>query len=139
MVGRLLSIISMRARDRPLSPHIQIYRPQLTSVMSITHRLTGLALSAGSPILVLWLVQLAAGPRAYEVTEAFWHSWLGLALLFGWTFSFFYHLCNGIRHLFWDIGIGFDLGAIYTSGWVVLIVSGILTVLCWLASDIVGR
>jgi succinate dehydrogenase / fumarate reductase, cytochrome b subunit len=80
--------------DRPLSPDLQIYRPQLTSVLSITHRLTGVALSIGSPLLVYWLIAAAAGPSAYAALHGFLASWLGLLLLLGWTFSLFFHLCN---------------------------------------------
>lgn len=120
--------------DRPLSPDIQIYRPQLTSVLSITHRLTGIALSIGSPLLVFWLIAAAAGPSAYAPLHSFLASWLGLLVLLGWTFSFFFHLCNGIRHLFWDAGYGFDLQAIYASGWVVVALSIGLTLSAWVIS-----
>lgn len=120
--------------NRPLSPDLQIYRPQLTSVLSITHRLTGVALSVGSPLLVCWLIAAAAGPQAYSTLHVFLASWLGLALLLGWTFSLFFHLCNGIRHLFWDAGYGFDLRAIYTSGWAIVAISIALTLIAWIIS-----
>jgi succinate dehydrogenase / fumarate reductase cytochrome b subunit len=120
--------------DRPLSPDLQIYRPQLTSVLSITHRLTGVALSVGSPLLVYWLIAAAAGPSAYSALHGFLASWLGLVLLLGWTFSLFFHLCNGIRHLFWDAGYGFDLKMIYTSGWAVVAASIGLTLTAWVIS-----
>jgi succinate dehydrogenase / fumarate reductase, cytochrome b subunit len=120
--------------DRPLSPDIQIYRPQLTSVLSITHRLTGIALSIGSPLLVFWLISAAAGPSAYAPLHSFLASWLGLFVLLGWTFSFFFHLCNGIRHLFWDAGYGFDLQSIYASGWAVVALSIGLTLSAWVIS-----
>ncbi|MDQ0333476.1 succinate dehydrogenase / fumarate reductase cytochrome b subunit [Mesorhizobium sp. YL-MeA3-2017] len=116
---------------RPLSPHIQIYRPQLTSVLSITHRLTGVALGVGSIIIVAWLVTGAAGQSAYQQFLGILRSWIGLALLFGWTFSMFFHLCNGVRHLFWDAGRGFDLRTIYASGWAVIATSVILTIVLW--------
>ena len=119
--------------DRPLSPDLQIYRPQLTSVLSITHRLTGVALSIGSPLLVYWLIAAAAGPSAYAALHGFLASWLGL-LLRGWTFSLFFHLCNGIRHLFWDADYGFDLQTIYASGWAVVAISIGLTVTAWIIS-----
>jgi succinate dehydrogenase / fumarate reductase cytochrome b subunit len=123
------------ARDiRPLSPGLQIYRPQLTSVLSFSHRLTGIALSVGTLLLVAWLVAAAAGPHAYSAVQGFMRSWLGLVLLFGWTFSFFFHLCNGIRHLAWDAGYGFELQTIYASGWTVVVASTLLTVAAWLAS-----
>jgi succinate dehydrogenase / fumarate reductase cytochrome b subunit len=120
--------------NRPLSPDLQIYRPQLTSVLSITHRLTGIALSVGAPMLVLWLLAAAAGPQAYSSVHVFLASWLGLILLLGWTFSLFFHLCNGIRHLFWDAGYGFDLQTIYASGWAVVAISTDLTLAAWIIS-----
>ena len=120
--------------DRPLSPDLQIYRPQLTSVLSITHRLTGVVLSVGSPLLVYWLIAAAAGPSAYTALHGFLASWLGLLLLLGWTFSLFFHLCNGIRHLFWDAGYGFDLQTIYASGWAVVAISIVLTLAAWIIS-----
>ena len=99
----------MRSADRPLSPHLQIYRWQLTSVLSILHRASGVTLSAGTILLVWWLIAAASGPEAYEGVQDFLGSWIGLLLLFGWTLSLFYHLCNGIRHLVWDTGHALDL------------------------------
>ena len=124
----------MARDDRPVSPDLQIYRPQLTSVLSITHRLTGVALSVGSPLLVCWLIAAAAGPQAYSALHDFLASWLGLVLLLGWTFSLFFHLCNGIRHLLWDVGYGFDLQTIYASGWAVVAISIGLTLTAWIIS-----
>jgi succinate dehydrogenase / fumarate reductase cytochrome b subunit len=124
----------MARSDRPLSPDLQIYRPQLTSVLSITHRLTGVAISIGSPLLVYWLIAAAAGPSAYAALYGFLASWLGLLLLLGWTFSLFFHLCNGIRHLFWDAGCGFNLQTIYASGWAVVAISIVLTLAAWIIS-----
>lgn len=123
----------MRTTDRPLSPHLQIYRWQLTSVLSILHRATGLALSAGTVLLVWWLVAAASGPDAYEGVENFLGSWLGFLLLFGWTLSLFYHLCNGIRHLVWDTGRGLDLKSTYIGGWVVVGGTAALTLIAWIA------
>jgi succinate dehydrogenase / fumarate reductase cytochrome b subunit len=120
--------------DRPLSPDLQIYRPQLTSVLSITHRLTGVALSIGSPLLVYWLIAAAEGPSSYSALHGFLTSWLALLLLLGWTFSLFFHLCNGIRHLFWDAGYGFDLQTIYVTGWAVVAISIGLTLTAWIIS-----
>jgi succinate dehydrogenase / fumarate reductase, cytochrome b subunit len=120
--------------NRPLSPDIQIYRPQLTSVLSIAHRITGIALSVGAPLLVIWLTAAAAGPRAYSAVQGFLQSSIGLILLFGWTYSLFFHLCNGIRHLFWDAGYGFELKAIYASGWAVVGTSLGLTLATWILS-----
>ena len=117
--------------QRPLSPHLQIYKPQLTSVLSISHRATGLALSVGTLMLVWWLVALASGPQPFAVAQAFLGSWLGRLLLLGWTFSLFFHFANGIRHLFWDAGYGFDLKTTYASGWTVVTASVVLTVIAW--------
>jgi succinate dehydrogenase / fumarate reductase cytochrome b subunit len=119
--------------ERPLSPHLQIYKPQLTSLLSIFHRATGLVLSIGSVFLVWWLVAAATGDDAFAIAQAFWGSWVGLLLLFGWTFSLFFHLCNGIRHLVWDAGYGFDLGTAYVSGWIVVAASAGLTLIAWIA------
>jgi succinate dehydrogenase / fumarate reductase cytochrome b subunit len=115
----------------PLSPHLQIYRPQLTSVLSIFHRLTGVALAFGTLLLVWWLVAAAAGPGAFAGVQGFLGSVVGLFLLLAWSASLFYHLANGIRHLFWDAGIGFDLKTVYASGWAVVAVSIALTAGAW--------
>ncbi|HEX6978786.1 MAG TPA: succinate dehydrogenase, cytochrome b556 subunit [Alphaproteobacteria bacterium] len=116
---------------RPLSPHIQIYRPQLTSVLSISHRITGLALVVGTLLLVCWLVAAATGPEAFARLQAFLGSWIGLVLLFGWSVALFYHLGNGIRHLFWDAGYGYELASAYRSGWTVVGATVVLTLLAW--------
>ena len=119
-------------RSRPLSPHLQIYRPQITMVLSILHRGTGIALSVGTLMLVWWLVAAATGPAAFASAQGFITSWFGLLLLLGWTFALFFHLCNGIRHLFWDAGHGFEIKTFYASGWAVVAASGGLTVLAWI-------
>src|SRR6266700_3174328 len=121
----------MNSDPRPLSPHLQIYRWQLTSVLSILHRASGVALSAGTILLVWWLAAAAAGPGPYAIVQRFIGSWIGLLLLFGWSAALFYHLCNGLRHLWWDTGNGLDLKTVYTSGWVVAAATGVLTVLAW--------
>jgi len=117
--------------ERPLSPHLQIYRPQLTSVLSIMHRFTGLALAVGTLLLAWWLVALASGEGPYSAALGFIGSWLGKLLLLGWSFAVFFHLANGIRHLFWDAGYGFEIKTTYASGWVVVAVSALLTVVAW--------
>jgi succinate dehydrogenase / fumarate reductase, cytochrome b subunit len=123
----------MTKPNRPLSPHLQIYRPQLTSVLSILHRLTGIALSAGM-LLVVWLVvTLHQGHGHYWVFQDFIGSFIGRLLLFGWTWAVFFHLLNGVRHLAWDAGLGFELKTVYASGWAVVIGSVILTVAVWIA------
>jgi succinate dehydrogenase / fumarate reductase, cytochrome b subunit len=122
------------ARPRPRSPNIQIYRPQLTSVLSIANRITGVALSLGAVGLVIWLTAAAIGPRAYGEVHGVVASWGGRIVLFGFTFAFFLHLCGGIRHLVWDTVHGFELRAIYLSGWAVVAGSVALTVTAWAVS-----
>lgn len=121
-------------RLRPLSPNIQIYRPQLTSVLSIANRISGIILSLYAFLLVVWLVAAAAGPHAYSTIQVIICSWAGQILLFACTFSFFLHLCGSIRHLIWDAGFGFELRTIYVSGWIVVLVSSALTLLSWILS-----
>jgi succinate dehydrogenase / fumarate reductase cytochrome b subunit len=117
--------------ERPLSPHLQIYRPQITSVLSILHRLTGVALGVGTLLFAWWLVAAAAGPEAYALAQGFLGSIVGRILLLGFTWALFYHLCNGIRHLAWDLGLGFDLATVSRSGWAVVIASAALTLLAF--------
>ena len=117
--------------ERPLSPHLQVYRWQLTSVMSILHRITGIALSVGAILLVSWLGAASDGPEPYAGMQRFLGSWIGLLLLFGWSVALFYHLCNGIRHLWWDTGHGLELPGVYGSGWTMLAATLVLTVLAW--------
>ena len=121
----------MEMRQRPLSPHLQIYRLPLIAVLSITHRLTGLALSVGTLVLVYWLLAAAAGPEAYASAQTLLGSWIGRVVLLAFTFSLFFHLCNGIRHLFWDAGLGFELKTAYASGNAVIVVSLALTLAAW--------
>lgn len=116
---------------RPLSPHLQIYQPQLTSLMSILHRLSGIFLSLGTVVLAYWLIAAASGAESYQQAQDLLGSFLGLLFLFGWSFALFYHLCNGIRHLFWDIGLGMDIKMVYLSGKLVLLASFVLTALAW--------
>jgi succinate dehydrogenase / fumarate reductase cytochrome b subunit len=120
--------------NRPLSPHLQVYRPQLTSLLSVTHRGTGVLLSLGIPFIVYWLWALAAGPEAYSTALGLFGSLIGRLLLLGWSFSFIYHLCNGIRHLFWDAGMGLELEDAYRSGWAVVGASFVLTLAVWIAA-----
>lgn len=122
----------MTTKSRPLSPHLQVYRWQLTMVLSIVHRATGVFLTFGTLLLAYWLLALAAGPEAYARAQAFMGSWIGLVLLFLWTGALFYHLCNGIRHLFWDAGCGYDIPQAYASGRAVVIAAIVLTILSWI-------
>lgn len=121
----------MTSQNRPLSPHLQVYKPQLTSVLSILHRMTGVALAVGALLLVCWLVAAASGPAQFAAVQEFNGSWFGRLLLFGWTFALFYHMCNGIRHLVWDSGHGFELPQVYRSGWTVVVAAVVLTGIAW--------
>lgn len=118
--------------DRPLSPHLQVYRPQLTSVLSITHRATGVFLSLGSVFLAAWLISAAVGPEAFECINGMAGAWYGQILLLGWSYALFYHLCNGIRHLVWDAGVGLELKTSYITGYLVLAASAVMTLAVWL-------
>ena len=109
------------------------YKPQMTSLMSITHRATGVFLSLGALLLCYWLLSIAAGPGFYLRISMHLHAWYGQTLLFLFCLSFYYHLCNGVRHLFWDAGMGLELKTTYTSGYAVIIVSILLTLLTWFA------
>jgi len=124
----------MATRGRPLSPHLQVYKPQFTSVLSIMHRITGVALAVGTLVLVWWLVAAAIGGEAYVSIQKILSNWFGRLLLLGWSFALFYHLCNGIRHLFWDIGKGFDLTSAYRSGWIAMTGAIILTFGVWVCA-----
>lgn len=121
----------MAAPNRPLSPHLQIYKPQLTSFLSICHRMAGIGLAVGALYLVCWLYAAASGPQAFAAVQDFNGSWFGRLLLFGWTFALFFHLCNGIRHLFWDAGKGFELSTVNMSGMAVVLGAGALTLVSW--------
>ncbi|AMW35367.1 succinate dehydrogenase, cytochrome b556 subunit [Haematospirillum jordaniae] len=121
----------MKADTRPVSPHLQIYAFRLHMAMSISHRITGVALIAGTALLMYWLWAAASGPDAYAHATSLIGSPLGKLLLAGWSFALFYHVCNGIRHLFWDAGKLFEIHEIRGSGIVVLIASIALTALAW--------
>lgn len=125
-------------RPRPLAPNVQIYRPQLTSVLSILNRITGVALSVGAIVLVIWLLAAARGPQAYAVVQGAIASWIGQVVLFGTTFAFFLHFCGGIRHLVWDTVHGFELRSIYISGWAVVTASVALTVVAWVVGSLMA-
>lgn len=121
----------MATVERPLSPHLQIYKPQLTSVLSITHRGTGVFLTIGALFLSCWLLSIANGPEAYTALQQYISAWYGVILLYTWVFSLYYHLCNGVRHLFWDMGMGLEIKTTYTSGYIVIAASIVLTIATW--------
>ncbi|MBM3569076.1 MAG: succinate dehydrogenase, cytochrome b556 subunit [Alphaproteobacteria bacterium] len=115
--------------ERPLSPHLQVYRPQITSVLSILHRLTGVALAGGAVLLAWWLIAAATGPEAFAQVQAASSHWLGKLVAVGFLWALCYHFCNGVRHLAWDAGWGFDLPTTEKTGWAVVIGSVVLTAL----------
>ncbi len=116
----------MATDNRPLSP-ILIYKPQLTSVLSITHRGTGVFLSLGALFLCYWLLAIASGPESYANLQNHINAWYGQILFWAWVFSLYYHLCNGVRHLFWDIGLGLEIKTTYASGYIVIIATVLLS------------
>lgn len=119
----------MTTDTRPLSPHVGIYRWQITMTMSILHRATGLWLAVGTLALIYWLIAATSGPDTYATAHWFFGTWIGQILMWLWTFSLFYHLCNGVRHLFWDAGMGFKIRTFYVTGYSVWAVAIILTAL----------
>jgi succinate dehydrogenase / fumarate reductase cytochrome b subunit len=123
----------MATDNRPLSPHLQVYSPQITSVLSILHRITGVVMSLGALLLAYWLLALASGPVAYAGALEVHGSVPVMLILFAVSYCFFYHLCNGLRHLAWDAGWGFELPQVYASGWAVVIASLVLTLVFWVA------
>ena len=124
--------------ERPLSPHLGVYRFQITMTMSILHRITGVALGCGSLLLVYWLGAAAQGPAVFAQAQGFVGSWFGVLLLFSFSVALFYHLFNGIRHLFWDAGQGFELKTAYGSALAVLAATGVSTVLAWIVGLSMG-
>jgi len=122
----------MPNNTRPLSPHLQVYRPQITSILSITHRATGVVLAFAALLLAYWLASAAYGPEAFARAQAVMESGFGRLILSGFTFSLFYHMCNGIRHLGWDMLWGFELPRLRITGVIVVVASVSLTVLSWL-------
>ncbi len=118
-------------QQRPLSPHLTIYRPQITSIMSISHRISGVFLSLGTLVLTAWLWAVAYDPEYFAWWSSLFITPLGVLFLGGWSFAFFYHLGNGIRHLFWDMGKGFELANVTFSGLLVLLFAVGMSVLSW--------
>ena len=121
--------------DRPLSPHISIYRWPITMALSILHRITGIGLSVGFIVLVAWLFDAASGPDAYAVFTSVMDTVIGKFLLVAWSFAFFYHLSNGARHLVWDTGRGLEKSQANLSSWLVLVATVVLTAVFWWAAS----
>ncbi len=118
---------------RPLSPHLQVYRPQITSTLSILHRVAGVALAAGTLLFVWWLAAAASSDAAFALAAAFMGSVVGWVVIAGFTLALWYHFCNGLRHLWWDIGRGFELTEVHATGKLVVGASVVLTVLTLIA------
>ena len=121
---------------RPLSPHLSIFRPLITMVMSIVHRITGVALYFGMVLLAWWLLAAASGPGAYHLAAGFFGSWFGLLILFGFTWALIHHLLGGIRHLIWDTGAGYSYEGRNGLAWATIIGSVVLTLLIWIVAII---
>ena len=121
----------MNDSGRPLSPHLSVYRWPVTMTVSILYRATGAGLSLGFAVLAIWLASLATGHAQYSMVSDFLRSTIGCLLLIGWSFAFFFHLANGVRHLFWDAGCGFEISQANASAWFVIILSLAMTVALW--------
>jgi succinate dehydrogenase / fumarate reductase, cytochrome b subunit len=121
----------MTQRARPLSPHLQVYRPQITSVLSIFHRITGVAIAFGAFGLAWWLLAVARGGEVYDRAAALLASLPGKLVLFGFSLALVYHFLNGIRHLLWDVGLGFKIPQVYKSGYTVAALSVLFTAAIW--------
>ncbi len=129
---------AMARADRPLSPHLQIYRWYFTMALSIAHRIAGIGLALGLLLFTWWLVALASGPEAFATVQAVMDSRFGALVLFIYTLVLFYHMGNGIRHLVWDFGYGFDVEVARLSGVAVLVFAGAMTLVVWLVIALTG-
>ncbi len=121
----------------PLSPHLQVYRWPLSMMLSISHRVTGIALSVGALLLTWWLIAAAVSDQAFDSVQWFLGSWLGVLLLLGWSAALIFHLFTGLRHLVWDAGYGFDPPWYEKSGWAVVIGTAAVTLLLWIIGLVV--
>lgn len=126
-----------KASERPLSPHLQIYRWPLPMAMSIAHRVTGVGLYFGTILMAWWLIAAASGPNAYANIGAFMNSFIGRVLLFGYTWAILHHMLGGIRHLIWDAGYGFEPHERELLSLSTLVSSVVLTILLWLVGYLV--
>jgi succinate dehydrogenase / fumarate reductase cytochrome b subunit len=123
----------MAMSERPLSPHLQIWRWNVTMALSILHRATGVGLGLGALLLAWWLIAAASGPEAFATAQDFMGSILGRLILLGFTAALFFHLCNGVRHLVWDVGYGFEVATAERSAWFVIAAAVVLTLVAWIA------
>ncbi len=124
--------------NRPLSPHLQIYKPIMTMVMSILHRITGAALYFGTILMAFWLICAAAGPESYQFAMDVFGSFLGRLVLFGFTWALVHHMIGGLRHFIWDMGYGFELSAANWMARATIAGSVALTVILWIIGFIVA-
>ncbi len=122
------------ADNRPLSPHLQVYRWEITMFTSAAHRITGIGLYGGTVILAWWLIAAASGAEAYDLFQSLAGGFLGQFVLFGFTVALIYHLLNGVRHLFWDVGHGFEPRTASMTGWIVVLATIALTIVVWAAA-----
>ncbi len=120
------------ARERPLSPHLQIYRPQINMVMSIFHRITGAALYVGSLLLAWWLVAAATGPQYFDFVNGLFATWLGMIVLVGFSWALIHHMLGGLRHFVWDTGSALDIASVDLLSWSTIVLSLLLTAGLWL-------
>jgi succinate dehydrogenase / fumarate reductase cytochrome b subunit len=130
--------IDMAQSGRPLSPHLQIYRWYFTMALSVAHRGTGIVLALGLVLLTWWLTALASGPDYFGLVRAVMDNFLGGLVLFGMTLVLFFHLANGIRHLAWDAGWGFEKDQAHQTGVVVVVATAVLTLLTWILVLVIG-
>ncbi|MEM7020972.1 MAG: succinate dehydrogenase, cytochrome b556 subunit [Pseudomonadota bacterium] len=128
----------MARAERPISPHLQIYRWPLTMALSILNRVTGVGLALGLVLVTWWLLALASGPEAFATVESVMGSWFGTLVLFFWSVALYFHLGNGVRHLVWDAGYGFDIVVARNSGIAVLVFTGVMTLLTWVVIALSG-
>ena len=119
--------------NRPLSPHLTIYKPQITSMLSILHRLTGAALSFSFFIFATWIILITVGKSMYPTLDCFFSNPIVQLILIAVSVAYFYHLCTGIRHIFWDFGVGLELKTVHITGWIVLVATALITALFWLS------
>lgn len=122
----------MTTHNRPLSPHLQIYRPQMTSILSILHRASGLILAVGALPVIWWFWAVMSGPEHYAVAHGFFNGLFGKSLLLAWSLCMFYHLCNGVRHLVWDMGFALEIQRAYLAGRIAIGAAVVLTAAAWL-------
>jgi succinate dehydrogenase / fumarate reductase cytochrome b subunit len=126
----------MASNKYPISPHLQIYRLPLTALLSITHRITGVILAFGCLLLVWLLAAAAESAKSYQLLFTHLDSWYGQIFLLGFVFSLYLHFCNGVRHLFWDVGYGFELETVDLTAKLVIAVAAILTIATWVVAGV---